>query len=571
MPDASSTLAGNQAGTPAHFGKPKPDCVTCQGTGFDLTMTVWIGGDPACAHGTSRSNNDATERKGANLSFRSERYQCQGALTSDQLKCKCGAERVNCQLGSERVPDCGQLKDMGNGLLKRWNCADDSVGGDWKSACHICRMVLVFREARRVLRDDGTCWINYGDTYASGGENRQGKSSNSINPNTPKCAAKHGMGHVPSSTKRESRTADTVSDAVKGYDGVYARKVDRQSNNGTFAIETSTGLAPGNLIGVPWRIALALQADGWILRSDLPWCKLNAMPESCETRPGKALEYMFQFCKSMGAFFDMDAMRVQSKQKWCGTDFIPDSDKDIAAHGKKTAATGASFNNRTDEEMSQRNFRNADLWFESINSPHGIVGIGDELVGLDVVSQPYSKAHYATFPNRLIEPLIKCSTSEAGCCDRCGTPWRRVLTAASGGAIGSAWLDHDNDAERGGFKTADSKGYKTGTTLYWEPGCTCHGRTGNPERVPCTVLDIFMGSGTTAEVSIGLGRRSWGIEISLRYLEGHQVERVTNALKERPTLHDQIVERPREVFTQKAVKLPPKKKPTNGPTINEPL
>lgn len=630
----SSTLVGSQAGTPEHFGAPKSDCPICHGTGFDLSMTVWVGGDNKCAHNCTLPNVGTTLYLGSDGKPGKNCTSWQGAERHAMAGLKnctiCGAHRVNCQLGSERVPDC-------LGWARGVNCADDHTGGNWLTGCHVCRMVLVFREVRRVLRDDGTCWINYGDTYASGGENR------------------------PAASKKVTRTSDTCSDAVTGNDGVYGRLLDRQGNGGTFYIETDTGLAAGNLIGVPWRIALALQADGWILRSDLPWVKRNPMPESAESRPGKALEYVFQFVKEMGAYFDMDAVKAQSKGEWNShKDMSPEGGKnhqisqslgklaltrgyskadgsrshhpdidqntrnfrnadlwfDSLEEGKReqvvrdvlrlidaarsedkpqekalqnifqfvkqmhsyfdmdSVKRNASTNphapgnkklddSRNDHESmdkvwgadGKRNMRSSDLWFESIETPHGIVGVGNDPVGLDVVSYSYEGSHYATFPPKLIEPLIKCSTSEAGCCAHCGTSWKRVVSAASGGAIGAAWLNHDDDTEKGGFKTASSKGYKPGSTIYWEPDCTCHGRDGTPERIPCTVLDPFMGSGTTACVSAQLGRRSVGIEISLRYIEDHQVQRITDTLRDMPSLHDQIVERPRKVYKGRALSL----------------
>ena len=122
------------------------------------------------------------------------------------------------ELGSEKNPDC---LDWAKGV----NCAEN----DWQSACFVCRMVLVFREVCRVLRNEGTLWLNFGDTYASG--NSGGNIGGSIRP--------------------------------KNHPGDKQRMVYSSRK---------TGLKPGNLVGIPWRVALALQSDGWILRQDIVWC-----------------------------------------------------------------------------------------------------------------------------------------------------------------------------------------------------------------------------------------------------------------------------------------------------------
>ena len=112
----------------------------------------------------------------------------------------------------------------------------------WITGCHICRIVLVFREVRRVLRDDGTLWLNYGDTYSGSVGRMGGNAGGSIRP----------PGHID-----QHRAIYRNSDA---------------------------GLPSGNLVGVPWRVALALQADGWVLRQDIIWHKPSPMPESCKNR-----------------------------------------------------------------------------------------------------------------------------------------------------------------------------------------------------------------------------------------------------------------------------------------------
>src|SRR4051812_21915730 len=132
--------------------------------------------------------------------------------------------------------------------------------------CFVCRMVEVFREVYRVLRDDGTLWLNLGDSFNSSPSNQQ--SGTSPGP--------YGDGAFRSQGRRK-------------------REVP--------------GLKPKDLIGIPWRVAFALQSDGWYLRSDIIWHKPNPMPESVRDRPTKAHEYLFLLSKSERYFYDSDAIR----------------------------------------------------------------------------------------------------------------------------------------------------------------------------------------------------------------------------------------------------------------------
>lgn len=146
------------------------------------------------------------------------------------------------EIGSEPVMDCG------------------TQGQAQCGQCFICTMVAVFRGVHRVLRDDGTLWLNLGDTY--------------------------GGGPPGGSSKKQNR------------------------NKGSFgAGRGNGGLESGNLCGVPWRVALALQSDGWVLRQDIIWAKPSPMPESCRNRCTKAHEYIFLLTKSQRYFYDHEAIK----------------------------------------------------------------------------------------------------------------------------------------------------------------------------------------------------------------------------------------------------------------------
>jgi len=150
------------------------------------------------------------------------------------------------QLGLERLHDC-----LG------W------ATGDRCGECHVCNMVEVFRLVRELLADDGTCWVNYGDSYVHGG-----------------CGAR---------------------------DSERWPKQARNDHTATYA-KSFAGLKPKDQVGMPWRIALALQADGWYLRQDIIWHKPNPMPESVRDRCTKAHEYVFLLSKSERYFFDQAAI-----------------------------------------------------------------------------------------------------------------------------------------------------------------------------------------------------------------------------------------------------------------------
>lgn len=177
---------------------------------------------------------------------------------------------VDGQIGLEDVPDC-----LG------W------ATGAPCGHCFVCIMVDVFRHVRRVLRPDGVCWVNLGDSYAGSG--RGGKS---------------GGG---SSTLEGSQ--DTQERAPRVRTDVSDHQRDHAARGATSRIARRQGLKEKDLMGMPWRVALALQADGWYLRQDVVWNKPNPMPESVTDRCTKAHEYVFLLAKSERYYFDQEAIR----------------------------------------------------------------------------------------------------------------------------------------------------------------------------------------------------------------------------------------------------------------------
>ncbi len=309
---------------------------------------------------------------------------------------------------------------------------DKEIGSEPTPAEFVQAMVEVFDGVRRVLRKDGTLFLNLGDSYAGswgnyGGENRG-----------------HG-------TQREIGTGSAVK--------------DQEKRSGLFkpATANAEGFKPKDLMLIPHTVAAALRDDGWWLRQAFPWIKGNSMPESVTDRAGNSLEYIFHLAASQKYFCDMEAVRQVQAATSCAS-----LAQDVANQAGSTRANGGAKSNgnmkavghvpgnkthrgatayengdehhRTKSGLvayaqkqrdrsiptnrngegghldvtpaGSRNFRNSDLWFQSLERPHGIVSTDDEIVGLNVNPQGYKDAHFATFPKRLVEPLIKMGSRE---------------------------------------------------------------------------------------------------------------------------------------------------------------
>ena len=218
---------------------------------------------------------------------------------------------------------------------------------------YVAKMTDVFREVRRVLKPQGTLWLNLGDCYATGAGSARSPGS--------KCFGK-------------------VNEAVEA--GAYPRS---QANRMPIP-----GLKPKDLVGIPWRVAFALQADGWWLRSDIIWHKPNPMPESVTDRPTKAHEYIFLLAKSKRYFFDANAIcqpiskstQARALYSWRGrTD-----------DGSQGARTGSSF-----RKMAQSGELMATIRKDGKRNCRSVWTIG---------TKPFKGAHFATFPPDLIEPCV---------------------------------------------------------------------------------------------------------------------------------------------------------------------
>jgi DNA modification methylase len=322
----------------------------------------------------------------------------------------------------------------------------------------VASMVRVFREVWRVMRDDATLWLNLGDSYAGGGGGNYSKSPKQI---------RHGE-HITNVRNRD----DWLSSAC---------------------------LKPKDLIGIPWRVALALQADGWYLRGDVIWSKPAPMTESVRDRPSKSHEYIFLLTKKPRYFYDIDAIRE------------PLSDSSVARgnYGHNSIGKG-QFRGSPTDARHQDGKR-----VEKLSELYNPLGRNKRSVWR-VSSRGYKGAHFATFPPALIEPCVLAGTSAKGCCRACGAPWRRlVVKSRSATRPGTTSKVHAHDGDSAIVGNRDPFRHVTTTaTVGWEPSCKCE--VGDP--APCTVLDPFNGAATTGLVALMHGRRYVGIDLKSEYL-----------------------------------------------------
>jgi DNA modification methylase len=259
------------------------------------------------------------------------------------------AESVQCCVTS---PPYFGLRDYGHA---------GQIGLEPTPADYVSRLVAVFAEVRRVLKDDGTLWLNLGDSYAGswGAQSRE-----------------HAGKHAPNISALSANQVKAA--AIR--------------TNGTGSLGRTPGLKAKDLIGIPWRVAFALQAAGWYLRSDIIWHKPNPMPESVADRCTKAHEYLFMLAKSERYYFDADAIKdpvAETSVDRAKYSF------DSARERMNNAAPGAGKNMRNDQLVPLDGMRNKrTVW--------------------SVATSPYAEAHFATFPPELIRPCILAGCPKGG-------------------------------------------------------------------------------------------------------------------------------------------------------------
>lgn len=266
------------------------------------------------------------------------------------------------------------LRDYGNG---------GQIGLEATPDEYVAALVDVFQNVRRALRDDGTVWLNLGDSYGTGA------GRNDTDPaNLARRASAFGTGTGAGTGPRE------FSSARNPY-------------------------KPKDLLGIPWMVAFALRADGWYLRSDIIWAKPNPMPESVTDRPTKAHEYLFLLSKGPRYCYDADAIREEGKD-WStggpGVGIANTAERYGAGNGGNDGLAKLAGRYRGTQGASAA--RGEVSGNPDRDNPGGGVGVGlttrNKRSVWTVATQPYAGAHFATFPPKLIEPCILAGCPEGG-------------------------------------------------------------------------------------------------------------------------------------------------------------
>lgn len=353
---------------------------------------------------------------------------------------------------------------------------DDQIGLEKTPEEFVETMVNVFREVRRVLKSTGTVWLNLGDSYIGGGRGFEWVESGTIQGN-----------HIDAGVKYGKPTG----------------KVE--------------GLKSKDLAGIPWRVALALQSDGWYLRSDIIWSKPNPMPESVKDRPTKAHEYIFLLTKKSKYYYDADAIREPHT-----SDKVPNNNSFNNSHEPADITDGPEDEEHegkykdTDYGGSGSGFNGHSGSYKADGQPlNHPLGKNKRSVW-EVNTQGYSEAHFATFPEKLIEPCILAGSSEKGVCSKCGNPWEKVEVVVNR-PDREPRLNMLNVIP--GRDTPTKLNSKDMTSVEkevtgWKPTCDC-----NADVQPAVVMDPFVGSGTTVAVAQKHKRSGIGIELNPDYIK----------------------------------------------------
>lgn len=356
--------------------------------------------------------------------------------------------------------------------LRDYGC-EGQLGLEKTPEEYIEKIVVICEEIRRVLRKDGTLWLNLGDCYVGGGRGPDTKSGLQ--------GSRHNQG--------ESRKARAILPRAVG-------KLKRK-----------------NMLGMPWRVAFALQDAGWILRMDIIWNKPNVMPSSASDRPTCAHELVFLLSKSERYFYDKEGF-----QEACSPSTHQRISQDLANQiGSSRANGGAKSNGPMKAVVSPKAMlaihgtKNNPSFEQSCSMPVASRNLRSVWT---IPTRGYRGDHFATFPPELVDRCIRLGCP-IHCCSKCGRPFRRDLKVSyvnPGNRMTNGPRSEERKHTEFGTAGYEKRLERVTETLGFKPQCKC-----GAESVPGVVADCFMGSGTTAEVAAKLGRRWTGSELSPEY------------------------------------------------------
>lgn len=422
--------------------------------------------------------------------------------------------------GAVKIAEVG-WQQIERGLCSKCGAWRGSLGGEplhdclaWARSedpcpiCYVCHLRVVWRELWRVLRKDGTCFLVIGDSQSSG--------------------SRTSYDHDPKLPERQGGR--------------------RSPTNGM-------GLKPKDMACVPWRVALALQHDGWYLRRDIVWAKPNPMPESVTDRTTRSHECVLHLARSERYYYDREAVLEPSVTQDPRRSYTSagawdlDGRPESRRHGGKprdqlpVCYKGSAFDRgKTAEhqlERAQQGGRRALVIADDrkdlptdIHSRHRSPIPGGQSLQAEptmgrnlrdvwtIATVPFKGAHFAVFPPKLVEPCIKAGTSERGCCPQCGASWTRIteretrnLSNAAKAGTEIEGKGHPTDQVREGHDIRNGPTPLV-RSLGWRQSCQCSAH----ESIPCTVLDPFTGSGTVGAVALPLSRSFIGIDLNPDYI-----------------------------------------------------
>jgi|SRR5581483_1235672 len=428
---------------------------------YKIPPTIW-GGNPLCTHVF------------VELEFSKEIRSGKG-LAKSKASTRGGAKKV------AKIPDIREEQ----GLCQICGAWKGTLGLEPTRDLYIDHLILLFQEIKRVLRKDGTCFVNIGDSSA-------GSS-------------------VGWSKKPHKVSQPHISSYPSGRPPNYISSTQ------------DDGLKPKELSLIPFLLAIALQRDGWWIRRDNIWAKGvslaktyhgSCMPSSVEDAPTQSHEYVFLITKSKKYYYDRFAVREEAQ-----TETFERAKRGVSANHKNLQVPG----------QKPHSMHKARANGEGYGAPE----MGRNLRSVWCINPERTEEEfYASYPTKLALICVKLGTSEKGCCPHCKTPWKRIVepTPEYAQHLGKDWGNHEQDhlEGRGHFKLLDgSKSNQRAIkrigpsitaeyiTKGWKQACKCEPH----EPIPSIVFDPFNGRGTTGVAAHRMKQRYIGLELNEKAIE----------------------------------------------------